>query len=94
MLPAWLRGLTTDSEGAQTPGSVNKTTRIPWRRRCQPSQGLQRVPPPNPTPTPLPVGGLAQPLLRGRGHTELLLGQMLLASSEAKVFHSALMWRR
>lgn len=93
MLPAWLRGLTTDSEEAQTPGSVNKTTRIPWRRRCQPSQGLRRVPPPNPTPTPLPVGGLAQPLLRGRGHTELLLGQMLLASSEAKVFRSALMWR-
>lgn len=58
---------------------------------CQPSQGLWSVPSPN--PTPLPVGGLAQPLLRGRGHTELLSGQILLASSKAKVFHSALMWR-
>ena len=51
----------------------------------QPSQGLRRVPPPNPTPIPLPVGGLAQPLCRGEGTGALLLGQMLLASSEAKV---------
>lgn len=51
----------------------------------QPSQDLWRVPPPNPTPIPLPVGGLAQPLCGGEGTGALLLGQMLLASSEAKV---------
>ena len=53
---------------------------------CQPSQGLWRVPPPNPTPTPLPVGGVAQPLLRGRGHMELLLGADALGVLRSKGF--------